>query len=54
VLVASAITRSRHPERMAGAIRDAVRSGRAARQAGRITRRFYAEASSDWEGMVEW
>src|SRR5476649_2113283 len=40
VLVASAITRSRDPERMAGAVRDAVRSGRAARRAGRITRRF--------------
>ncbi|MGD0313445.1 MAG: thiazole synthase [Acidimicrobiales bacterium] len=54
VLVASAITRARHPERMAEAMRDAVRSGRAARQAGRITRRYHAEASSDWEGLVEW
>jgi thiazole synthase len=54
VMVASAVTRSRHPERMAGAMRDAVRSGRAARAAGRITRRYYAEASSEWEGMVQW
>jgi thiazole synthase len=54
VLVASAITRARHPERMAEAMRDAVRSGRAARRAGRITRRYHAEASSGWEGLVEW
>ena len=34
VMVASAITRARHPGLMARAMRDAVRAGRAARQAG--------------------
>jgi thiazole synthase len=52
VLVASAITRAALPALMAAAIRDAVRAGRAARTAGRISRRFHAEASSSFEGMV--
>ena len=38
---------------MAAAIRDAVSAGRAARRAGRITRRFVAEASSSFEGTVD-
>ena len=54
VLVASAVTRARHPGLMAQAMREAVTSGRAARRAGRITRRFHAEASSEPDGMVEW
>jgi thiazole synthase len=54
VLVASAVTRARHPRLMAEAMRDAVTSGRSARQAGRITRRFHAVASSDTDGMIEW
>jgi thiazole synthase len=54
VLVASAITRARQPRLMAGAMRGAVRAGRAARDAGRITRRFHAEGSSSFDGMVEW
>jgi len=54
VLVASAVTRARHPRLMAEAMRDAVASGRSARRAGRITRRFHAVASSDTDGMVEW
>jgi thiazole synthase len=53
VLVASAITRAHQPGLMARAMRDAVRAGRAAREAGRITRRYYAQASSPFEGMVE-
>jgi thiazole synthase len=53
VLVASAITRAQRPGLMAAAVRDAVRAGRAARRAGRITRRFHAEASSSFEGMVD-
>ena len=52
VLVASAVTRAGDPERMAGAMRDAVVAGRAARRAGRISRRFVAEASSTFEGLV--
>ncbi len=52
VLVASAVTRAEHPSRMAGAMRDAVRAGRAAWEAGRITRRFHAQASSPFGGMI--
>ena len=46
VLLATAVTRATDPERMAGAMRDAVRAGRAARLAGRIPQRFWAQASS--------
>jgi thiazole synthase len=52
VLVASAVTRARHPGLMARAMRDAVRAGRAARAGGRITPRFHARASSSFEGMI--
>lgn len=53
VLIASAVTRAEHPERMATAMRHAVQAGRLAYQAGRIPRRLYAEASSPFEGMAE-
>jgi thiazole synthase len=53
VLVASAVTRAQDPSSMAGAIRDAVIAGRAARGAGRIPRRRHAEASSSFSGMIE-
>ncbi len=53
VLVASAITRAAEPALMAHAMRDAVEAGRSARRAGRIPRRFVAEASSSFRGMVE-
>jgi thiazole synthase len=46
VLAASAINRALDPVLMAAAIRDAVRAGYAARQAGRIPPRLAAEASS--------
>ncbi len=52
VLVASAITRAREPAAMAAAMRDAVAAGRAARGAGRIPRRFVAEATSSFRGMI--
>ena len=52
VLVASAVTRAEDPTQMAGAMRDAVAAGRAARRAGRISRRYVAEASTSSEGMV--
>jgi thiazole synthase len=51
VLVASAITRAADPERMAGAIRLAVAAGHAARSAGRIPRRWHAQASSPVDGL---
>jgi thiazole synthase len=46
VLLATAVTRASDPELMARAMRDAVRAGRAARAAGRIPQRFWAQASS--------
>jgi thiazole synthase len=52
VLVASAVTRARHPGLMAGAMAAAVVAGRAAHRAGRITRRYHAEASSPTDGMI--
>jgi thiazole synthase len=53
VLIASAITRAADPEAMATAMRLAVEAGRAAREAGRIERRWHeAVASSPAEGRI--
>lgn len=46
VLLASAVTRANDPEAMASAMRHAVIGGRLAVGAGRIPKRFWAEASS--------
>jgi thiazole synthase len=46
VLLATAVTRAADPERMATAMRLAVEAGFAARHAGRIPRRYRAQASS--------
>jgi len=51
VLLATAVTRARHPVAMAAAMRHAVEAGRLARLAGRIPKRRYAQASSPWEGL---
>jgi thiazole synthase len=53
VLLASAVSRAADPEGMARAMRLAVESGRLAREAGRIPRRTYAEASTPMEGVPE-
>jgi thiazole synthase len=53
VLLASAVTRARDPERMALAMRHAVEAGRLAAQAGRIPRRWHAEASTPMAGLAE-
>ncbi|GAA1757895.1 thiazole synthase [Luedemannella helvata] len=53
VLLASAVTRARDPELMAIAMRDAIRAGRAAYRAGRIPRRWHAEASTQIAGFPE-
>jgi thiazole synthase len=53
VLVASAVTRAADPERMAVAMRHAVVAGRCAHLAGRIPRRWHAQASSPVDGMLE-
>lgn len=46
VLLATAVTRAENPPLMAAAMREAVRAGHAARAAGRIPKRFWAQASS--------
>ncbi|MEU8900718.1 thiazole synthase [Nocardia sp. NPDC048505] len=46
VLLATAVTRARQPALMAAAMADAVRAGYSARHAGRIPKRFWAQASS--------
>ncbi|MEU0543801.1 thiazole synthase [Nocardia sp. NPDC005978] len=46
VLLATAVTRARQPAAMAKAMAHAVEAGRLARAAGRIPKRFWAQASS--------
>ena len=46
VLLATAVTRAKNPPLMAAAMADAVRAGYRARLAGRIPKRFWAQASS--------
>jgi thiazole synthase len=53
VLIASAITRAADPAQMAAAMRLAVAAGHAARAAGRIPRRWHAQASSPAGGRPE-
>ena len=53
VLLASAVTRARDPERMALAMRHAVEGGRLALQAGRIPRRWHAQASTQVQGLPD-
>lgn len=52
MLLNTAISGARHPVRMATAFRKAVEAGREAFHAGRIPRRFYAQASSPTEGVL--
>jgi thiazole synthase len=46
VLLATSVTRARDAELMAAAMRSAVRAGRLAFRAGRVPRRWHAQASS--------
>lgn len=52
VLLNTAVAEAAQPTLMAAAMRDAVRAGRAAFEAGRMPRRLYASASSPVEGVV--
>src|SRR6266545_873160 len=52
VLMNTGIAGARDPVRMAGAMRDAVRAGRAAYLSGRIPKKRYATASSPLEGRI--
>lgn len=51
VLLASAVSRAEKPDLMAVAMKHAVEAGFAAREAGRIPKRLYAEASTPEEGI---
>ena len=53
VLLNTAISNAKHPVMMADAMRQAVEGGRKAFLAGRIPRRYYAKASSPFEGRIE-
>ena len=52
VLLNTAVARARRPVDMAAAIRSAARAGILARGAGRIPRRFQAEASTPMSGRI--
>ena len=52
LLLNSAVSRARDPVRMAGAMRAAAQAGRNAYLAGRMPKRFLAEASSPFEGRI--
>ena len=52
VLLNTAVSKARDPVRMAAAMRDAVSAGRAARQAGRMPKRAFAEPSSPQLGLI--
>src|SRR5690606_6297399 len=53
ILLNTALSKARHPVRWARAVRLAVGSGCRARRAGRMPRRFCAQASSPMEGRPE-
>lgn len=53
ILLNTAISNAKHPVQMANAMRLAVDAGRQAYAAGRIPRRYYAKASSSFEGRIE-
>jgi thiazole synthase len=53
VLLNTAVARAHDPVRMARAMRHAAIAGRDAWLAGRMPRKFYAEASSPWAGRIQ-
>jgi thiazole synthase len=53
ILMNTAIAGAKDPIKMAHAMRHAVAGGRLAYEAGRITKRLYATASSPSEGLIE-
>lgn len=53
VLLNTAVSKAKHPVQMAAAMKHAVQAGRLAFMAGRIPRRFYAQASSSMHGRVQ-
>jgi thiazole synthase len=53
VLLNTAVARAQEPVRMARAMQHAALAGRDAWLAGRMPRKFYAEASSPWAGRIQ-
>ena len=53
VLLATAITRAQQPVAMATAMRHAITAGRLARTAGRVPKRYHAQASSTMTGRAD-
>ena len=53
VLMASAIARARDPVKMASAMRAAIEAGRLAYEAGRMSRKLHAEASTPVTGTAQ-
>jgi thiazole synthase len=53
VLLNTPVARAQDPVRMARAMRHAALAGRDAWLAGRMPRKFYAEASSPWTGRIQ-
>jgi thiazole synthase len=53
VLLNTAVARAQDPVRMARAMRHAALAGRDAWLAGRMPRKFFAEASSPWAGRIQ-
>jgi thiazole synthase len=52
VLLATAVTRAQDPVAMAAAMRHAIRAGRLAGLAGRVPKRYHAQASSTMTGLA--
>lgn len=53
ILLNTAVSKAKHPVQMAAAMRHAVLGGRLAWKAGRIPKRFYAQASSSMKGRIQ-
>ena len=54
VLLNTAIAHAKDPVRMALAMRHALEAGRLGYQAGRISKKLYATASSPWDGTISY
>ena len=52
VLLNSAVSRAKDPVKMAEAMKHAVIAGRLGYEAGRISKKYYAQASSPMEGLI--
>lgn len=53
VLLSSAVSNAKRPIEMAEAMKHAVLGGRLAAESGRMPKRLYASASTDFDGMID-